>query len=103
MLRGTSSELEAEGSTRQFERPLPGRHTLDNLLAAIATARAIGISWAGIERGVHDVKPAYHRGIVVPFRGAQLYDAPYNSNPYPLGRRPTPLSDADLPARPTPR
>jgi UDP-N-acetylmuramoyl-tripeptide--D-alanyl-D-alanine ligase len=98
-LFGTSFTLEAEGAKRQFELPLPGRHNLENLLAAIATARAIGISWAGIERGVREVKPAYHRGIIVPFRGAQVYDDTYNSNPYALSRALELMSQADVKGR----
>jgi UDP-N-acetylmuramoyl-tripeptide--D-alanyl-D-alanine ligase len=85
-LLGTRLTLEAEGSTRELDLVLPGRHNLENLLAAIATARAVGISWAGIERGVRDVKPAYHRGVIVPWRGATIYDDTYNSNPYALRR-----------------
>ncbi|HEX9163550.1 MAG TPA: UDP-N-acetylmuramoyl-tripeptide--D-alanyl-D-alanine ligase [Thermoanaerobaculia bacterium] len=98
-LLGTSFTVEAEGSSRNFELPLPGRHNLENLLAAIATARAIGISWAGIERGVREVKPAYHRGIIVPYRGAQLYDDTYNSNPYALGRALELMVQADVTGR----
>jgi len=79
-LLGTRFKL--EGSA--FELALPGRHNLENLLAAIATARAIGISWDAIERGVREVKPAPHRGVVIPWRGATLYDDSYNSNPYAL-------------------
>ncbi|HEY3056195.1 MAG TPA: UDP-N-acetylmuramoyl-tripeptide--D-alanyl-D-alanine ligase [Thermoanaerobaculia bacterium] len=82
-----------------FELSLPGRHNLENLLAAIATARAIGISWAGIERGVRDLKPAYHRGIIVPFRGARIYDDTYNSNPYALARALELMSQADVRGR----
>ena len=78
---------------------MPGRHNLDNLLAAIATARAIGISWEGIERGVKDVKPAYHRGVVVPYNGAQIYDDTYNSNPYALQRTLELMAQADVPGR----
>jgi UDP-N-acetylmuramoyl-tripeptide--D-alanyl-D-alanine ligase len=85
-LLGTRFTLEAEGEARELELVLPGRHNLDNLLAAIAAARAVGISWAGIERGVGEVKPAYHRGVILPWRGATLYDDTYNSNPYALGR-----------------
>ncbi|HYC57943.1 MAG TPA: UDP-N-acetylmuramoyl-tripeptide--D-alanyl-D-alanine ligase [Thermoanaerobaculia bacterium] len=86
-LLGTRFTLEAEGASRELELLLPGRHNLDNLLAAIATARAIGISWEGIERGVADVKPAYHRGVIVPLpNGATIYDDTYNSNPYALAR-----------------
>ena len=57
------------------ELALPGRHNLENLLAAIAAARAAGISWDGIGRGMSQLKPAYHRGVIVPFRGATIYDA----------------------------
>ncbi|MBV8516056.1 MAG: UDP-N-acetylmuramoyl-tripeptide--D-alanyl-D-alanine ligase [Acidobacteria bacterium] len=85
-LLGTRFTLEAEGAARDFDLALPGRHNLDNLLAAIATARAIGISWESIERGVRDVKPAYHRGVIVEWRGATIYDDTYNSNPYALQR-----------------
>lgn len=85
-LLGTRFTLEAEGTSRELELVLPGRHNLDNLLAAIATARAAGISWEGIERGVREVKPAYHRGVILQRRGATIYDDTYNSNPYALGR-----------------
>jgi UDP-N-acetylmuramoyl-tripeptide--D-alanyl-D-alanine ligase len=70
--------------THDFELSLPGRHNLENLLAAIATARAVGISWEGIARGVGDLKPAYHRGVVVHVNGATIYDDTYNSNPFAL-------------------
>ena len=71
---------------REFELALPGRHNLENLLAAIATARTVGISWDGIARGIANVKPAYHRGVIVAWRGATIYDDTYNSNPYALRR-----------------
>ena len=98
-LLGTRFKLVAEGETRELDLALPGRHNLDNLLAAIATARAIGISWAGIERGVRDVQPAYHRGIVIPVRGAQIYDDTYNSNPYALARTLELMAQADVKGR----
>jgi UDP-N-acetylmuramoyl-tripeptide--D-alanyl-D-alanine ligase len=83
-LLGTQFTLDAEGTNRDLELSLPGRHNLENLLAAIATARAVGISWQGIERGIGEVKPAYHRGVVSLYRGATIYDDTYNSNPYAL-------------------
>jgi UDP-N-acetylmuramoyl-tripeptide--D-alanyl-D-alanine ligase len=82
-----------------FALSLPGRHNLENLLAAIATARAIGISWQGIERGVANVKPAYHRGIILDAGGATIYDDTYNSNPYALGRALTLMEQADVAGR----
>lgn len=98
-LLGTRFTLSAEGETRELELVLPGRHNLDNLLAAIATARAVGISWEGIERGVREVKPAYHRGVIVPFNGAQIYDDTYNSNPYALARTLELMTQAEVSGR----
>ncbi|MGZ8866715.1 MAG: UDP-N-acetylmuramoyl-tripeptide--D-alanyl-D-alanine ligase [Thermoanaerobaculia bacterium] len=98
-LLGTHFTLEAEGTRRELELVLPGRHNLENLLAAIATARTIGISWEGIERGVKDIKPAYHRGVIVPWRGATIYDDTYNSNPYALGRAIELMTQADVKGR----
>lgn len=85
-LLGTSFTVDAEGEKRQFDLSLPGRHNLENLLAAIATARAVGISWNGVKRGIEQVKPANHRGVVSQFRGATVYDDTYNSNPYAVAR-----------------
>ncbi|HYC88849.1 MAG TPA: UDP-N-acetylmuramoyl-tripeptide--D-alanyl-D-alanine ligase [Thermoanaerobaculia bacterium] len=98
-LLGTRFTLHAEGAARELELALPGRHNLDNLLAAIATARAVGISWEGVERGVKEVKPAYHRGIVIPWRGATIYDDTYNSNPYALARTLELMTQADVAGR----
>jgi UDP-N-acetylmuramoyl-tripeptide--D-alanyl-D-alanine ligase len=83
-LLGTRFTLGAESERRDFELVLPGRHNLSNLLAAIATARVLEISWEAIERGVREMKPAYHRGVIVQWRGATIYDDTYNSNPYAL-------------------
>lgn len=85
-LRGTDFTLRGEGGDRRFTLSLPGVHNLENLLAAIATARLVGISWEGIERGIAALKPAYHRGVIVEWNGATLYDDTYNSNPYAAGR-----------------
>jgi UDP-N-acetylmuramoyl-tripeptide--D-alanyl-D-alanine ligase len=94
-LLGTSFEV----ADHSFALSLPGRHNLENLLAAIATARAIGISWEGIERGVSDLKPAAHRGIILDAGGATIYDDTYNSNPYALGRALTLMEQADVTGR----
>ena len=98
-LLGTRFTLVAEGRSLELELVLPGRHNLENLLAAIATARIVGISWEGIERGVRDVKAAYHRGVIVPFRGATIYDDTYNSNPYALRRALELMTQADVTGR----
>ena len=82
-----------------FELALLGRHNVENLLAAIAAARAVGISWDGIMRGIQQLKPAYHRGVIVNVGGARLYDDSYNSNPYALSRALTLLEQADVEGR----
>jgi UDP-N-acetylmuramoyl-tripeptide--D-alanyl-D-alanine ligase len=94
-LLGTSFEV----SGHAFELSLPGRHNLENLLAAIAAARSIGISWGGIERGVQALKPAYHRGIILDAGGATIYDDTYNSNPYALGSALTLMAQAGVSGR----
>ena len=82
-----------------FELALPGRHNIENLLAAIAAARAIDISWDGIARGIGELKPAYHRGVIVSVGGATLYDDTYNSNPYAVARAVELLRKADVRGR----
>jgi UDP-N-acetylmuramoyl-tripeptide--D-alanyl-D-alanine ligase len=82
-----------------LELALPGRHNLENLLAAMAAARAVGISWDGIVRGMQQVKPASHRGVVVHALGATIYDDSYNSNPYALSRALELLEQADVDGR----
>jgi UDP-N-acetylmuramoyl-tripeptide--D-alanyl-D-alanine ligase len=94
-LLGTSFKLK----DFPMELPLPGRHNLENLLAAIATARVAGISWEGIGRGIEQLKPAYHRGVIVPWRGATIYDDTYNSNPYALKRALELMQQADVRGR----
>jgi UDP-N-acetylmuramoyl-tripeptide--D-alanyl-D-alanine ligase len=98
-LLGTAFTLHAEGSDRQMELVLPGRHNLENLLAAIATARAIEISWDGIDEGVRNLQPAYHRGVIIRHHGATIYDDTYNSNPYALGRTLELMAQADVSGR----
>jgi len=94
-LLGTSFTVDG----REFDLALPGRHNLENLLAAIATARSVGISWEGIARGIGELKPAYHRGVVTKFHGATVYDDTYNSNPYALSSALELLRQAEVTGR----
>ncbi len=98
-LLGSQFMLRAEGESRPVTLSLPGRHNLENLLAAIATARVTGISWGGIDEGIQKLKPAYHRGVVIEWKGATLYDDTYNSNPYAVGKALTLLGQATDAAR----
>jgi UDP-N-acetylmuramoyl-tripeptide--D-alanyl-D-alanine ligase len=94
-LLGTSFTVQG----RAFELSLPGRHNLENLLAAIAAARAIGISWDGVKRGIGELRPAHHRGVIVPIGGATIYDDTYNSNPYAVARALELLRQAEVQGR----
>jgi UDP-N-acetylmuramoyl-tripeptide--D-alanyl-D-alanine ligase len=98
-LLGTRFTIEAEGATRDFELELPGSHNMENLLAAVAAARACGVSWEGIERGIRELKPAYHRGVIVEWRGVTIYDDTYNSNPYALARTLELMTQAEVDGR----
>lgn len=98
-LLGTNFVLRAEGESFEISMKLPGRHNLENLLAAIAAARVAGISWDGILRGIEDLSPAKHRGELVEIRGATLYDDTYNSNPYALSKALELLVKADCEGR----
>ncbi|MCM2315505.1 MAG: UDP-N-acetylmuramoyl-tripeptide--D-alanyl-D-alanine ligase [Thermoanaerobaculia bacterium] len=98
-LLGTAFRVEAEGSAHELELSMPGLHNLENLMAAIATARVLGVSWSGVARAVADVKPAYHRGIVIAWHGATIYDDTYNSNPWALARTFDLLATADCEGR----
>ncbi len=98
-LLGVEFSLVAEGSTRSLVLSQPGRHNLQNLLAAIATARVANISWGAIEAAIPIIQPAYHRGVLIDWRGATLYDDTYNSNPYALEMALELLSRADCEGR----
>ncbi len=98
-LLGVGFTLAAEGSTRKLALVQPGRHNLQNLLAAIATARTANISWAAIEEAIPTIQPAYHRGVLIAWRDATLYDDTYNSNPYALEKALALLSKADCEGR----
>lgn len=41
---------------REFSAPLYGRHNVDNILAAIAVARSLDISWSSIQKTVSEFK-----------------------------------------------
>jgi len=85
-LDGTRFGIDTAEGRKSFELLLPGRHNLENLLAAIATARVVGVSWTGIQAVVSRLKPAAHRGVILRWRGATLIDDTYNSNPWALSR-----------------
>lgn len=98
-LFGTDFILRSEGESREISMKLPGRHNLENLLAAIAAARIAGITWEGIVGAIEKIAPASHRGEMVELRGATIYDDTYNSNPYALSKALELLAKAECSGR----
>lgn len=61
--------------------PLHGRHNWDNLAAALASARALGLDFAAIERGLESFRPLPHRmQHVGVHRGVVYYDDSKGTN-----------------------
>jgi UDP-N-acetylmuramoyl-tripeptide--D-alanyl-D-alanine ligase len=98
-LFGTAFVLKAGGESRNVFLNMPGRHNLDNLLAAIAAARVAEISWDGILRAIAGIVPASHRGEMIEAGGVTIYDDTYNSNPYALSKALDLLARADCSGR----
>ena len=84
-LDGTSARVQAAGGEAALRVPLIGRGNLANVLAAAASAMALGVTLAEVAEAASRLTPARHRGEV--FRlasGVTLVDDSYNSNPLAL-------------------
>ncbi|MAE66136.1 MAG: hypothetical protein CMJ18_17840 [Phycisphaeraceae bacterium] len=68
-----------------FESPLPGRHNVDNALAAVAVGSHLGLEDAVLAEALRDARPAPMRGQVMRIgsssRGVVLINDAYNANP----------------------
>jgi UDP-N-acetylmuramoyl-tripeptide--D-alanyl-D-alanine ligase len=64
-----------------FESPMPGRHAVMNLLAAIAVARVFEIAPARLRPAVAGFTAGSMRGQRTVHRGVVIWDDSYNSNP----------------------
>lgn len=68
-----------------LELSLPGRHNVQNALAAVAATLAAGISPSAIQQGLANVRPAKGRMETHTLScGARLIDDTYNANPFSL-------------------
>lgn len=80
VFRVRGPECEAE-----FRLPLPGRHNVENALAAIAVGRLLGVSPGGMVAALAGFAPLGRRAEVVSLpSGATLVNDCYNSNPRAL-------------------
>ncbi len=73
------AELEVLGSRLRVELPLPGRHNLQNLLAAILVVRALGR--APDLDALRSFQPAAHRSVLRTVGALRVLDDCYNANP----------------------
>jgi UDP-N-acetylmuramoyl-tripeptide--D-alanyl-D-alanine ligase len=79
-------EIDWAGEAARFA--LPGRHNLDNALAACAIAGELGLSDESVRQGLESVKPLFGRGEILVFGGDEngrsgisvVRDC-YNANP----------------------
>ncbi len=69
-VRGTAVEL-----------PIPGRHQVENALAALAAADAVGVGLADAVRGLASAALPYGRTAVLAIEGVTVLDDTYNANP----------------------
>lgn len=65
----------------EFECPLVGRHSVLNILAAIAVAREFGIETASLREAVRNMTPGKMRGEKIVHRGITIWNDCYNANP----------------------
>ena len=103
-IRATASGLRFHAASRgeevEIESVLRGRHNVYNLLAGLAAARALDVSFENAARALSGLRPAPHRGERVDFgRGFVLVDETYNSNPKALRSALVSLSEEDAARR----
>jgi UDP-N-acetylmuramoyl-tripeptide--D-alanyl-D-alanine ligase len=85
-LRGTEFELVAGKRPMLWPMILrmPGRHNVLNALAAYAVGRASGVEQFDAIGALERMRPGEKRGNVVEWRGAEIVNDTYNSNPKAL-------------------
>jgi UDP-N-acetylmuramoyl-tripeptide--D-alanyl-D-alanine ligase len=74
-------EVDGQGEV-ELSVPLLGRHNVSNLLAAVGTALALGMTLQDIARGARRIRPVEHR--LQPIEGAGgvlVIDDAFNANP----------------------
>ncbi len=63
---------------------LPGRHNVLNALAAFAVGREAGVEVSDAVAAIERLRPSEKRGDVIAWRGAEIVNDTYNSNPQAL-------------------
>jgi UDP-N-acetylmuramoyl-tripeptide--D-alanyl-D-alanine ligase len=85
--KATEFKVEGKGIEGDFRLPLPGRHNVQNALAAIATASLFEIPASDIRKALLQFQNLHQRSEVLTLPGAiTLLNDSYNSNPLALER-----------------
>ena len=90
------SEITWAGEKIRF--PLPGKHCLDDAVAAIAIAKEVPVSAAAIKRGLEKVKPLFGRAEVLKGRATVIRDC-YNASPESMAKSIELCDSLDWPGR----
>lgn len=80
-LQGTHATVEAHGTRFVIDVPIPGRHQLDNALAAIAATWALGAREAEIVAGLKALDVPGRRMKIAERAGVLVVDDAYNASP----------------------
>ena len=89
-LNGTDFEVMVDGGGHRWGRPcpmilrLPGRHNVLNALAAIAVGDRSDVPGMDLIGSLESMRPTEKRGNVLAWRGAEIVNDTYNSNPAAL-------------------
>lgn len=79
--RGSKFDVVYGDESYPFETKLLGEHNIQNILAAIAIARSLGVSWKELQAAVKKVKYVEHRMEIKVINGFTFIDDAFNSNP----------------------
>ena len=83
-LAGTRFVVQAGMLRHSLQMRLLGRHNVLNALAAVSVGVACGVPLAACCEALEALQPTDKRGALVEWRGAQLINDTYNSNPHAL-------------------
>ena len=83
-LNGTAFTVVAGAERFRMVLRLPGRHNVMNALAAIAVGRLSGVDLEEACGALERMRPTERRGNVLVWRGAEIVNDTYNSNPRAL-------------------
>jgi len=81
-LGSTFTVKDKDGNLIDCKTKLLGRHNIYNILAGVAVAKSLGLSFEQIKNGIGKIEPIPHRlNIINPGTGIIIIDDAFNSNP----------------------